>query len=65
MASLITVGMILVNLTGCGNKEASQSGTPNEIRLDYATYNIESLVIKEKGWLEDEFKKDGTKITFV
>lgn len=57
--------MMLVSLTGCGNKEASQPGTPNEIRLDYATYNIESLVIKEKGWLEDEFKKDGTKITFV
>ncbi|OOM79207.1 aliphatic sulfonate ABC transporter substrate-binding protein [Clostridium sp. BL-8] len=65
LASLITVGMMLLNLTGCGNKETSQPGTPNEIRLDYATYNIESLVIKEKGWLEDEFKKDGTKITFV
>ncbi len=65
LASLITIGMMLVSLTGCGNKEASQPGTPNEIRLDYATYNIESLVIKEKGWLEDEFKKDGTKITFV
>lgn len=65
LASLITIGMMLVNLTGCGNKEASQPGVPNEIRLDYATYNIESLVIKEKGWLEDEFKKDGTKITFV
>lgn len=37
----------------------------DELRIDYAYYNPLSLVIKEKGWLEDEFKKDGTKVRWV
>jgi sulfonate transport system substrate-binding protein len=32
------------------------------IKLDWAYYNPLSLVLKEKGWLEEEFKKDGIKI---
>ena len=29
------------------------------IKLDWAYYNPLSLVLKDKGWLEEEFKKDG------
>lgn len=36
-----------------------------ELRLDYAYYNPVSLVLKEKGWLEDEFAKDGTSVRWV
>ena len=35
------------------------------IKLDYAYYNPTSLVLKEKGWLEAEFAKDGTKVEWV
>jgi sulfonate transport system substrate-binding protein len=36
-----------------------------EIRLDYATYSPSSLVLKKFGWLEDDFKKDGTSVKWV
>src|SRR5262249_1542869 len=36
-----------------------------EIRIDWATYNPVSLVLKEKGLLEKEFAKDGISIRWV
>jgi sulfonate transport system substrate-binding protein len=36
-----------------------------EIRLDFATYNPVSLVLKEKGLLEKEFQKDGIAVRWV
>ena len=35
------------------------------LRLDYAYYSPSSLVIRRFGWLEDEFRKDGTSIKWV
>ena len=35
------------------------------IRLDWAYYNPLSLVLKDKGWLEDEFKNDGLEIQWT
>src|SRR5688572_15025681 len=36
-----------------------------QITLDYAYYNPVSLVLKEKGWLENEFAKDGVAVRWV
>lgn len=36
-----------------------------EIRIDWATYNPVSLVLKEQGLLEKEFAAEGTKIVWV
>ncbi|MFZ6813203.1 aliphatic sulfonate ABC transporter substrate-binding protein [Undibacterium sp. Rencai35W] len=36
-----------------------------ELRLDYAYYSPTSLVLRRFGWLEDEFKADGTNIKWV
>src|SRR6201994_4181291 len=36
-----------------------------EIRIDWATYNPVSLVLKQRGLLEKEFAKDGISITWV
>ena len=36
-----------------------------EIRIDYATYNPVSLVLKDQGLLEKEFAKDGVAIRWV
>lgn len=36
-----------------------------EIRLDWATYNPVSIVLKNQGLLEKEFEKDGVKIQWV
>src|SRR6202050_257642 len=38
---------------------------PAEIRIDWATYNPVSMVLKEKGLLEKEFEKDGIGIRWV
>ena len=49
---------------------AAGSATPawadvDSIRLDYAYYSPVSLVLKDKGWIEEEFKKDGIEIRWV
>src|SRR5476649_1446707 len=36
-----------------------------ELRLDYAYYSPVSLVLRRFGWLEQEFKADGTQSTWV
>jgi sulfonate transport system substrate-binding protein len=36
-----------------------------EIRVDWATYNPVSLILKQKGLLEKEFAKDGIRIVWV
>jgi len=38
---------------------------PKEIRIDWATYNPVSLVLKDKGLLEKEFAKDGISVRWV
>ncbi len=35
------------------------------LRLDYAYYNPVSLVMRRKGWLEEEFARDGIKVEWV
>lgn len=38
---------------------------PSEIRIDWATYNPVSMLLKDKGLLEKEFEKDGIRIRWV
>jgi sulfonate transport system substrate-binding protein len=38
---------------------------PKDIRIDWATYNPVSMVLKDKGLLEKEFAKDGIGIVWV
>ena len=45
---------------------AARAADPlKEIRIDWATYNPVSLVLKQKGLLEKEFAKDGITVTWV
>src|SRR5579864_5234665 len=44
---------------------ARAAGKPAEIRIDWATYNPVSLILKQKGLLEKEFAKDGIAIHWV
>jgi sulfonate transport system substrate-binding protein len=37
----------------------------SELRIDWATYNPVSIIIKNQGLLEKEFEKDGTKVRWV
>ena len=44
---------------------ANAADKPKEIRIDWATYNPVSMLLKDKGFLEKEFAKDGTTIRWV
>lgn len=52
----------LLGLTMAGQVQATDL---SEIRIDWATYNPVSLILKNDGLLEKEFEKDGVKITWV
>lgn len=43
----------------------ARAAGPDEIRMDWATYNPVSLILKDQGLLEKEFAKDGIKIRWV
>src|ERR1043166_1637819 len=59
--------------TGCRDTHAGQSGSaasgeakpPAELRLDWATYNISSVVLKRNGWLEQELARDGIAVRWI
>jgi sulfonate transport system substrate-binding protein len=44
---------------------ASAESKLSELRLDWATYNPVSIIIKNQGLIEKEFEKDGTKVRWV
>nr|WP_312230262.1 aliphatic sulfonate ABC transporter substrate-binding protein [Pseudomonas sp.] len=44
---------------------AVQAAALKEVRLDYAFYSPESLVIKHNGWLEKDFAPSGTEVRWV
>ena len=47
------------------NTQLRAADNPKEIRIDWATYNPVSMVLKEKQLLEKEFSKDGISIVWV
>jgi len=44
---------------------ARAASKPSEIRIDWATYNPVSMVLKQQGLLEKEFEKDGIGVRWV
>ena len=58
MASIVLVGLTPSTALLAADK-------PKEIRIDWATYNPVSMVLKERGLLEKEFAKDGISIVWV
>jgi sulfonate transport system substrate-binding protein len=46
-------------------RPARAADKPSEIRIDWATYNPVSMVLKDKGLLEKEFAKDGIDVRWV
>src|SRR5262245_13336286 len=50
------------SLGACSRKPTEK---PETLRLDYATYNPVGLLLKEKGYLEEELGSDGVKVEWV
>ncbi|ARP98726.1 aliphatic sulfonate ABC transporter substrate-binding protein [Pseudorhodoplanes sinuspersici] len=62
LASALFVGLVPSTALFAQDKPKD---LPKEIRIDWATYNPVSLVLKDKGLLEKEFAKDGITIRWV
>src|SRR5512144_1198917 len=58
LAAIIAVSTLLPGAAFAGD-------ALKEIRIDWATYNPVSMVLKQKGLLEKEFAKDGISIVWV
>ena len=60
---------VLLLTTGCGSGDSASASSSGKrvstLNIDFATYNPLSLIIKDKGWLEQEFAKDGIGIRWV
>src|SRR5690625_3203568 len=54
----------LLLIAGCTSKDVPDDA-PKRIRLDYAYYSPPSLVLREFGWLEEEFENDGIRIEWA
>jgi sulfonate transport system substrate-binding protein len=44
---------------------AESADKPAAVRVDWAYYSPVSLVLRDKGWMEEEFAKDGIKVEWV
>jgi len=58
LASAFLVGLLPTNALFAAEQV-------KELRIDWATYNPVSILLKDKGWFEQEFAKDGIKIVWV
>ena len=78
LMAAIAVACLIMIIPGCGEKpqqevtgsqeapaDTAAEKLPDEITLDFATYNLLSLVLNEHGFLEEEFKDDNVKINWV
>jgi sulfonate transport system substrate-binding protein len=61
----LLAGAVGAGLLPFGLTRAGAADKPSEIRIDWATYNPVSMVLKSKGLLESEFAKDGIGIRWV
>jgi sulfonate transport system substrate-binding protein len=61
----ITRRLALAFVAAAGLATPAFAQAPKEIRLDYATYNPVSLVLKERGILEKTLEAEGIKVRWV
>ncbi len=63
--ALIIAAAAVAAVAGLGPTPAFAQKKPDTVTLDFAYYNPVSLLLKEKGWVEEEFAKDGIKVRWV
>ena len=65
MKTLSRLSRMALAATAALSFAAAAKAQVTEIRVDWATYNPVSIVLKQQGLLEKEFEKDGIKIRWV
>lgn len=61
---IVLAGLGAAGLLAAHRRPVRAAGL-DTINIDFATYNPVSLLLKDKGWLEEEFKADGIAIRWV
>jgi len=61
----LAIAALAIAALAIAQRRAFAADKPREIRIDWATYNPVSLVLKTKGLLEKEFEKDGIGVRWV
>ena len=62
---VLAIAALAIAALAIAQRRAFAADKPREIRIDWATYNPVSLVLKTKGLLEKEFEKDGIGVRWV
>jgi sulfonate transport system substrate-binding protein len=62
---VLALAATLVVVAGCSTAGAAASPQTGTLNIDYATYNPLSLVIKQRGWLEEELGPKGVTVNWV
>ncbi|WP_053218649.1 aliphatic sulfonate ABC transporter substrate-binding protein [Virgibacillus senegalensis] len=62
--ALTALALIVIVTAGCSSS-ANSEGAPDKIRLDYAYYSPTSLVLKNFGWVEEEFEEEGIDVEWA
>ena len=57
--------IVFAGLAGLALASPLSAEPPRRLTLDWAYYNPVSLVLKDKGWIEKEFERDGIAIRWV
>ncbi|MGO3341684.1 MAG: aliphatic sulfonate ABC transporter substrate-binding protein [Glutamicibacter arilaitensis] len=52
-------------LAGCAGENATAANADKTLSIDFATYNPLSLVLKEKGWLDEAAKESGVSVEWI
>jgi sulfonate transport system substrate-binding protein len=64
-AAVATSAAFMALAVASASAAQAQTKPLAELKLDYAYYSPESLVIRHNGWLEQTFKPQGTAVTWV
>jgi sulfonate transport system substrate-binding protein len=65
--ALLILASAAVILSGCGAQQSADGddNAARTLRLDYAYYNVPSLVLKDKGWIEEELAEKNVTVEWV
>src|SRR5438552_8985509 len=63
--SVLSRRSVLASVLLAGLIPTTAFAAPKEIRIDWATYNPVSMLLKQKGYLEKEFAKDAIAVRWV